>query len=108
MTLISYPFYVLSFWYKDAVIGILKFYRDFNQYIVRLLSLPLMLQTFFKPLKNEYRSGLVGFSIGMGIFIKSCLILVDLLILLFFITIEIGVLLLFLVAPFVPLSLLFT
>lgn len=34
----------------------------------------LLLQTFFKPWKNEYREGLVGFSIGMGIVVKSCVI----------------------------------
>lgn len=37
-----------------------------------------MIRTFFKPLKNEYRKGLVVFSIGMGIFIKTALIFFDL------------------------------
>lgn len=43
-----------------------------------MLSLPLFLRTFFKPLKNEYRGDLVAFSIGMGILIKTVLILAGL------------------------------
>ncbi|MBP9716524.1 MAG: hypothetical protein KBD51_01130 [Candidatus Levybacteria bacterium] len=49
-----------------------------NHAVLQILSLPLMLRTFFKPLKNEYRKGLVVFSIGMGIFIKTTLIFFDL------------------------------
>lgn len=30
-----------------------------------------MIKTFFKPYKNEYRKGLVGFQRGMGMFIKA-------------------------------------
>ncbi|MDP1690316.1 MAG: hypothetical protein Q8L52_03935, partial [bacterium] len=51
-----------------------------NHAVLQILSLPLMIRTFFKPLKNEYRKGLVAFSIGMGIFIKTILIAVDLII----------------------------
>lgn len=44
---------------------------------MQLFSLPLFLQTYTKPLKNEYRQGLVGFSRTMGIAIKTVLIIVD-------------------------------
>jgi len=37
-----------------------------------------MFKTFFKPWKNEYREGLVGFSIVMGMIIKSLFIFADL------------------------------
>lgn len=37
-----------------------------------------MLKTFFKPWKNEYREGLVRFSIFMGIAFKSLFIFVGL------------------------------
>jgi len=60
-----------------------------NHAILQILSLQLMIRTFFKPLKNEYRKGLVAFSIGMGIFIKSVLIIVDLIIFVFVILAEI-------------------
>ena len=46
---------------------------------MQLFSLPLLVKTFFKPWKNEYREGLVAFSIGMGMFIKIFVIFVDLL-----------------------------
>jgi len=44
---------------------------------VSLLSLPLLVRTFFKPLKNEYRDGLVLFSVIFGMVIKSMLISVS-------------------------------
>ena len=43
-----------------------------------MLSIPLFFRTFFKPLKNEYRGDLVGFSIVMGMVIKTILILAGL------------------------------
>jgi len=49
-----------------------------NKAFLGVVSLPLMLKTFFKPWKNEYREGLIGFSIFMGIAIKSLFILADL------------------------------
>jgi len=45
-------------------------------YIANLLSVPLLLRTFFKPLKSEYREGLVLFSVLVGIIIKSAVLLV--------------------------------
>jgi hypothetical protein len=50
---------------------------------LELLSVPLIFSTFLKPLKDEYREGLVAFSVFMGIVVKSLIILADLLILLF-------------------------
>ena len=59
----------------------LKFFGSLNDYFMQLFALPLCLKTFFQPLKNEYRQGLVGFSIGLGIVIKSFFIIADLFIL---------------------------
>lgn len=66
-----------------------------------------MIRTFFKPLKNEYRKGLVVFSIGMGIFVKTVLIFVDLTIFLFVIFVEIMLLVLFMWWPAVTIFILF-
>ncbi|MDE2026384.1 MAG: hypothetical protein KGJ07_07865, partial [Patescibacteria group bacterium] len=52
------------------------------------LSLRVLLVTFFKPWKNEYREGLVGFSIAMGMMIKSMFIGFDLLALLVLLLLE--------------------
>jgi len=64
-----------------------------------VFSLPLMLKTFFKPWKNEYREGLVGFSIFMGVVIKSLFILADLVLLVGLIAFEIVMFIGFLVWP---------
>lgn len=72
-----YPLYLILFWYKDVLGGLLNFFILFNRYIVSLLSLPLLVRTFFKPLKNEYRDGLVLFSVIFGMVIKSILISVS-------------------------------
>jgi hypothetical protein len=72
------PFVFLKFWYIDAPFEMLQFFGSLNSYFMKLFALTLCLKTFFKPLKNEYRQGLVGFSIGMGIFVKSLFIIADL------------------------------
>ena len=72
-----YPLYLIIFWYKDVLGGLLNFFILFNRYTVSLLSLPLLVRTFFKPLKNEYRDGLVLFSVIFGMVIKSMLISVS-------------------------------
>ncbi|MBI2613823.1 MAG: hypothetical protein HYW62_03545 [Candidatus Levybacteria bacterium] len=46
---------------------------------MQLFSLPLLIRTYFKPWKNEYRKGLVVFSIAMGMSIKTFVIIADLL-----------------------------
>lgn len=56
--------------------------------VMQLLSLPVLVKTYFKPWKNEYRSGLVGFSVGMGMFIKTFVILADVIILTLLFAIE--------------------
>lgn len=40
-----------------------------------MFSIKMLLQTFFQPIKNEYREGLVRFSIVMGIVVKIAIIL---------------------------------
>lgn len=40
-----------------------------------LLGVGSIFKTFFKPWKNEYREGLVRFSIFMGMFMKALLLL---------------------------------
>lgn len=66
-----------------------------------------MVRTFFRPLKNEYRKGLVGFSLGMGIFVKTILIFVDLIIFLLVIFGEITLLALFMWWPLLSIYVLF-
>ena len=62
------PVQFLKFWFIDAPRNLIAFFNSLNNAFLQLCSLPLLLKTYFKPWKNEYREGLVGFSIGMGIF----------------------------------------
>ncbi len=73
-----YPLYLILFWYKDVLGGLLNFFVLFNRYIASLLSVSLLLRTFFKPLKNEYREGLVLFSVISGMIVKSIFLTVSL------------------------------
>ena len=77
MKIILIPFYVLKFWYLEAPISILSYFVSLNKAFIGFFSVFLMIKTFFKPWKNEYRSGLIGFSRFMGMFFKTILLTVD-------------------------------
>ena len=57
--------------------GAVKKSEEIFTYVADLLSVGLLFKTFFKPLKNEYREGLVVFSVVMGLVVKTILILVS-------------------------------
>ena len=101
------PLTFLKYWYIDAPVAILGYFGSFNNYFMQLFALPLCLRTFFKPLKNEYRQGLVGFSRGLGMFVKTGLIITDLFIFLFIVLIECIILFSFLLFPVITILLLF-
>ncbi|MDP2637447.1 MAG: hypothetical protein Q8P26_00095 [Candidatus Levybacteria bacterium] len=79
--------------------GLIYFFSSLNNAFLELFSLPLFVKTFFKPWKNEYRKGLVGFSIGMGMFLKSIVITVDIILLFILLALETIVLFLFFAWP---------
>ncbi|MBI5122713.1 hypothetical protein HZA75_02525 [Candidatus Roizmanbacteria bacterium] len=101
------PLIFLKFWYVDAPMGMVGYFSSLNNAFFELFSLPLFLRTFFKPLKNEYRQGLVGFSIAMGIVIKSFFIGVDLVFLFILLSFELSALAIFLLFPFLTILLLY-
>lgn len=104
---ISLPLLIVKFWFWEAPKGLLAFFASLNHAFLELFSLPLLVKTYFKPWKNEYREGLVGFSIGMGMFIKTIVIIVDVVLLLSILLIELGVLLGFVLWPVGTVALLF-
>lgn len=73
------PLRFVVFWFIEAPIALLRYFFAWNISLMYYLSIPLFLRTFFKPLKNEYRAGLVGFSIAMGIVMKTVLLMFSLL-----------------------------
>ncbi|RJQ25961.1 hypothetical protein C4577_04410 [Candidatus Parcubacteria bacterium] len=108
MFLVSYLFNLVLFWYKDAVFSLINYFVELDRYIIDLLSTPILVHTFFDPIKNEYRKGLVGFSIGLGIFIKTLILIPSFAILLLVFILEFIALIIFLFFPFIPLYVLIT
>lgn len=104
---LSLPVLFIKFWYLEAPLRLIRFFFSLNHASLQILSLSLMLRTFFKPVKNEYRPGLVIFSIGMGMVIKTMLIIFDLIILLAVILLEIIFLIFFIAWPILTFLILF-
>ncbi|HSX09477.1 MAG TPA: hypothetical protein VLF93_04955 [Candidatus Saccharimonadales bacterium] len=107
MNYVILPVIFLRFWFLDSPVALFKFFVSLNSAFFRSFSLPLLLRTYFKPLKNEYRPGLVKFSIAMGIFVKTFFIITDLLILIFLLFVEISIFIAYVLFPFATLALLF-
>jgi hypothetical protein len=82
------PLIFIKFWFIEAPLGMIGFFASFNHAFLELFSLPLFLRTFFQPLKNEYRPGLVWFSRIMGMISKTFLILVDVLLFIIILAVE--------------------
>jgi hypothetical protein len=101
------PVALLKFWYIESPLALLGFFKSINQAFFQLFSLPLFLKTYFKPLKNEYREGLVGFSIAMGVIVKTFLILADTFMLLVILFFEISIFVSFLAFPIATILVLF-
>lgn len=95
------------FWFIQAPRGLIEYFGSFNTAFLKLFSFRQFVATFFKPWKNEYRQGLVGFSILMGVVIKTFMILFDVLILGILIIVECALVLLFIAWPFLTVVLLF-
>ena len=93
------PISIVKFWYLEAPLLLISYFLSLNRVFLNAFSLPLMLKTFFRPWKNEYREGLVRFSIFMGIVIKTLFIISDLFLLLLLIIIEFIIFLCFLTLP---------
>src|SRR3989344_3273224 len=93
---LSLPILFFKFWFIDSPLRLIRYFLTVNHAALQILSIPLLIRTFFRPLKNEYRKGLVVFSVGMGIVVKSALIFVDLLLLLILVFVELTLFVLFL------------
>src|SRR5256885_8421284 len=101
------PIWFLKFWYLEAPFGMIRYFESLNRAFLQLFSLTLFLKTFFVPIKNEYRQGLVWFSLFIGIGIKSFLIIIDLIFLFVPLAVEFVILFIFLTFPFLTIFVLF-
>ncbi len=104
---LNIPFMFLKFWFYESPLSLLQFFASLNSSFFHLFSLPLFLKTYFQPIKNEYRQGLVGFSRAMGMFVKTWLILADVLMLALLLLLEVTIFLGYIFLPFATIWLLF-
>lgn len=96
---LTLPLIFLKFWFVEVPRALIAFFASFNKAFLQLFSLPLLLKTYFKPWKNEYRKGLIGFSIFMGILIKSIVIIADIVLLALILSTELVFILAFILWP---------
>ena len=104
--LLRLVFDFFKFWFIEAPVGLMEYFASLNTAAMKMLSLRLCLVTFFKPWKNEYRQGLVGFSICMGMMVKSTFVLFDLAVLLVLLALESLAIAVFLSWPIVTVAML--
>ena len=97
----------LKFWFFESPVALFKFFISLNKAFFQLFSLPLLLKTYFQPLKNEYRQGLIGFSRAIGIFIKTIFIITDVLILFLLLFVEIFIFIAYVFFPIAAIAILF-
>ena len=101
------PLIFVKFWFVEAPLGLIGYFASFNRAFLEMFSLPLFLKTFFKPLKNEYRDGLVWFSRILGMVIKLILIIIDVALFILILAIEGVILIGFLIFPIASIYLLY-
>jgi len=79
--ILLYPYFLVVFWYRVFLPGTVGKSVQVLDYFSNLLSFRILIVTFFKPLKNEYREDLVVFSRVVGIVVKTLIIVADSLVL---------------------------
>ena len=104
---LSLPLLFLKFWFFDAPKSILAYFASLNTTFLQIFSLPLLVKTYFRPWKNEYRKNFIAVAIGIGIFIKTFVIIADLLMLLILLAVELLCLIAFFLWPIGTIYLLF-
>ncbi len=97
----------IVFWFIDAPKGMIDYFISLNSAFLEYFSFRLLVTTFFKPWKNEYREGLVGFSIVMGMIMKGMFLSFDLFLLLLLFIFEILLIFVFVSLPMLTVALLF-
>lgn len=104
---IGLPIVFLKFWFVEAPASLISYLASLNKAFLQLFSLPLLLKTYFKPWKNEYREGLVITAIFLGVVIKTGVIFADLILLALLLMLEVVLVLAFIFWPLATLVLLF-
>lgn len=105
--ILSFPSILFKFWFFEAPVSLVEYFASLNNAFLELFSLPLLVRTYFKPWKNEYRKDFIMVAIGLSIIIKTFIILADLLLFLLLIVLELIFILAFLAWPIATVLFLF-
>ena len=97
------PVTFFTWWFLESPKIIYKILYFTFVSVVHQLGYKSLFKTFFKPWKNEYREGLVGFSVVMGIAIKTLLIFVESFVILFLLVVTIPIFISWVLLPFLVL-----
>ncbi len=101
--ILTSPFNFIFWWFLESPKIVFKILYFFLATTIHLFGYKSLFKTFFKPWKNEYREGLVGFSLIMGMATKSSLIFIETILILFLVVIEVIVFATWLLLPFIVL-----
>ena len=93
------PVTFFSWWFLESPKVVYKILYFIFTSVVHQLGYKSLFKTFFKPWKNEYREGLVGFSVIMGMAIKGLLIFIETFIILFLIIVLVPLLIAWVLLP---------
>lgn len=104
---LALPFLFLKFWFVEAPLLLIRYFWSLNEAFLQMFSLVILIKTFFKPWKNEYRKGFVGVAVGIGMTIKSFVIFADFVLFSLLLFFEILLVLFFVSLPILALLLLF-
>lgn len=85
---ISLSLLFLKFFFYELPVAAMTYFTSINRAFLQMFSLPLLVKTYFKPWKNEYRKEFVPMAIGIGMVIKTFVIIADLIIFLLLLLFE--------------------
>jgi hypothetical protein len=106
LILIRLPILLLNFWLIEGPVNILSTTWILTRSVANVLSVPILLRTFFAPWKGEYRKGYVGIARGIGITVRLFTLLVSILILTTVLTLGTALAILWVLAPILWIGLL--
>ena len=95
------PVNFVVWWFTDNIRLIYKILSFIFLTVVHLFGYKSLFTTFFKPWKNEYREGLVGFSRLIGTAIKSTLIFTETFFIIILFTVLVAVFIFWVLLPFI-------
>lgn len=79
--ILTLPLLFIQFWFFEGPQFLLRIIFLLFRTGAQILSLPILVRTFFAPWKGEYRKGYVGIAIGVGVVVRALTITTSILLL---------------------------